>query len=179
MKLEVGQKMPDFTYDTAYKTGLSYLEETKGKKSVLLFLRYYGCPICQLDMYEMEDLIEKFNQLNVDVKIVLQSSKEILTKELGAKPVSYDIISDPDQTLYKEFELGEAADMEELGASPKLVEKVRKTRKAGYEHGEYEGNEMQYPALFIKDENDVIEYAHYAKDIADIPSSEEILGLVQ
>jgi len=179
MKLEVGQKMPDFTFDTANKTGLSYLEETKCKKSVLLFLRYYGCSICQLDMYEMEELIEKFNDLNVDVKLVLQSSKEILSKELAAKPVSYDIISDPEQKLYKEFELGSAKDMEELGASPKLVEKVRRTRKAGYEHGEYEGNEMQYPAVFIKDANDVIEFAHYAQDIADLPSAEEILGLVQ
>jgi hypothetical protein len=35
-------KIPEIIYSTAYESGMSYLEKTKGQKSVILFNRYYG-----------------------------------------------------------------------------------------------------------------------------------------
>ena len=51
-KLTAGQTMPDFTYDTPFASGRT-LTETVQKvegKTALVFLRYYGCTLCQLDI---------------------------------------------------------------------------------------------------------------------------------
>ncbi|MDY0257372.1 hypothetical protein [Gudongella oleilytica] len=42
MELTAGMKIPEIIYSTAYESGMSYLEKTKGQKSVILFNRYYG-----------------------------------------------------------------------------------------------------------------------------------------
>jgi len=80
MKLEVGQYMPNFLYNTPYNENINYLENIKGKKSVLLFLRYYGCTVCQLDLIEIQENIGEFNKRNIDIKVVLQSSIENMKK---------------------------------------------------------------------------------------------------
>ena len=48
----------------------------------------------------------------------------------------------------------------------------------GLSHGEYEGNELQLPAMFIIDENNKVIYSHYAEDGADIPRAKEVLNMV-
>ena len=53
-KLTVGTQMPDFTFDTPFESGRT-LAETAGKtagKTALVFLRYYGCTLCQYDIHE-------------------------------------------------------------------------------------------------------------------------------
>ena len=48
----------------------------------------------------------------------------------------------------------------------------------GLSHGEYEGNELQLPAMFIVDGNNKVIYSHYAKDGADIPRARAVLDMV-
>lgn len=178
MKLKVNDKMPDFSYDTAFEQGLSYHEKTKGKKAVLVFLRYFGCTMCQLDLLDFEESYDKFEERGIDLKIVLQSSRENMVENLKEKEFSYDIICDPNEELYKKFEIDPAKSMLKL-AGVKVVGKVLKAKKAGIEHGEYEGNELQLPAIFIMDEDSNILYAHYGKNGADIPDAIEVLKLVE
>ena len=58
------------------------------------------------------------------------------------------------------------------------MKKGQAAAKAGYTHGDYEGNELQLPALFIVDEDGTVSYAHYAKNIADMPGVQEVLDLL-
>ena len=49
-RLSVGETMPDFTYATPYDGEKDLYEALGDKPMMLLFLRYYGCPVCQLDL---------------------------------------------------------------------------------------------------------------------------------
>ncbi|NMB44354.1 MAG: redoxin domain-containing protein [Clostridiales bacterium] len=177
MKLEVGQYMPNFLYNTPYNENINYLENIKGKKSVLLFLRYYGCTVCQLDLIEIQENIGEFNKRNIDIKVVLQSSIENMKKNLEQKPLDYEIICDPLGELYKKFDIKPAKSKIKLGGGNTL-KKIQRARKAGLKHGEYEGDELQLPAIFIVDESGKIIYSHYAENVAGIPRAKDILNIV-
>ena len=178
MKLTTGMKMPEIIYNTAYESGISYLDKTKGQKSVILFDRYYGCTVCQLDLLELKENFEKFTEKNSSLKVVLQSDPASLKEKLDKDPLPYEIICDPQGELYKEFEIEPAGSMPKLVGGVKTLSKINRAKKRGLEHGEYEGEELQLPALFIVDETGTIIYAKYARNLGDLPSAEEIAAMV-
>ena len=65
-----------------------------------------------------------------------------------------------------------------IAALDKLKEKGGKAREAGFVHGDYEGNELQLPAMFIVNEDGVVEYANYARNIVDLPTVDEVLAML-
>ena len=77
----------------------------------------------------------------------------------------------------KKFEIKAAESLEGLKAG-NIAEKVADAKSMGLSHGEYEGNELQLPAMFIVDGNNKVIYSHYAKDGADIPRARAVLDMV-
>ena len=58
-KIEAGCKLADFSFNTPFESDVKLSEKAKGaKKTVLLFLRYYGCTLCQLDIREYANAYE-------------------------------------------------------------------------------------------------------------------------
>ena len=48
MKLKENMQMPDFVYLSPYEQDEKHASEfIKGKKAVIVFLRYYGCTSCR------------------------------------------------------------------------------------------------------------------------------------
>ena len=106
-KLTAGQTMPDFTYDTPFVSGRT-LTETVQKvegKTALVFLRYYGCTLCQLDIRQFAREQEKITAGGGQMLVVLQSDPALVAGEMKEGDLPFDIICDPDQKLYKEFEM--------------------------------------------------------------------------
>ena len=179
MRLIAGTAIPEFTYNTADEQNLSFTASLKGS-TVLWVLRYIGCPVCRLDIYEIMQNYERFKEKNAQVFVVLQSEAEHLKKELAETPVPFTIISDPDLKIYDLFEIRPAKSKAAL-AGTNLIKTIRKLSaagKAGFKHGDYEGIEEQLPAMFIIDESGTVQYAHYAGSIADMPSVAEVLDLL-
>ncbi|MEE3426094.1 MAG: hypothetical protein VZR26_11055, partial [Erysipelotrichaceae bacterium] len=81
---------------------------------------------------------------------------------------------------YRLLDIKAAATKEEMveGVMDKLKEKGGKAREAGFVHGDYEGNELQLPAMFIVNEDGVVEYANYARNIVDLPTVDEVLAML-
>ena len=57
-----------------------------------------------------------------------------------------------------------------------MKKKADKCKAYGFEHGDYEGNELQLPAMFIVGKDGTVEFAHYAKGIVDMPVIDEVLA---
>ena len=53
-KINVGEKMENFVFDTPYKRGMDLETVVGGKKTGLLFSRYYGCSLCRYDMIQLK-----------------------------------------------------------------------------------------------------------------------------
>jgi peroxiredoxin len=177
MKLKVGDSMPGFKYSTAFDSNLNYLGEIRGKKAALFFLRYYGCTVCQFDLMEIEEHIDEFVKNDIDLKVVLQSDPGKLRENLKKNSLSYDIICDSDMELYNRFEIEPAKSKLKLVSSG-VVRKLVRAKKAGLKHGEYEGEELQLPAVFAVDKSGKIIYSKYAKNLVDIPSARELLEIM-
>lgn len=173
MKVIIGNKIPDFKVDTVTKIGVTLKELVGGKKTAIYFLRYAGCSLCQLDMIMLEEEYTKLEELDGKAIVVLQSDPD----KLRDANYSYDIICNPDQSLYKELEIHAAHSIKEL-VGEKSKAKIEKVKERGLEHGDYEGEELQLPAVFIVDGNLNVTYAKYGKDAIDIPDFNEICHLM-
>lgn len=178
-------KAIDFTFNTHNETGLKLSEEVKkAKTTFLIFLRYYGCTSCQIDLMDLSKVYDQFLAKDAQILVVLQSKPEILAKGIDAQNIPFKLISDPEQKLYPLYKVEAAADRdgmregmtEEMTA--KFMAKMARGKEAGLEHGEYEGNEYQLPGYFIIDAEMNLLGEHLAKNLADMPIGVEYLDLI-
>lgn len=73
-RLTVGEVMPNFIYDTPFATGLTLSDTVqKTPKTALLFLRYYGCTLCQYDIHQLAENYHQITDVGGQVIVVLQS----------------------------------------------------------------------------------------------------------
>ncbi len=182
-KLHVGEKMPDFTFETPYEKGLTLAgvaQRVEGRTAVV-FLRYYGCTTCQYDIHLFMTQHDKIAATGGQLLVVLQSDPAKLAAQVKPGELPFDIICDPDQTLYKEFDIQPAASKEAYANDAKTV--AKRAAKEAYEvkfvHGEYEGNELQLPATFVIEKDRTITFAEYHTGTGGVPSPAELAQLLK
>ncbi|ETA82561.1 peroxiredoxin-like family protein [Youngiibacter fragilis] len=174
MKLSVGNTMPDFAVSMICKGDISMKELVGGTPTAVYFLRYAGCTLCQLDMITIHEEYSKLLEAGAKALVVIQSPAE----KLKDADFAYDIICDPSMALYKELEIAAAPSVEVLiGGS--TMEKIERSKARGFVHGEYEGEELQLPAVFIVDKDLKVIYSRYAKDLSDIPDMDEVCNVIR
>lgn len=174
-RLNINDKMPDLTVSTAYKSGvkLSELVARVPGKTAIQFLRYYGCTLCQFDIIIYKEEYEKIAKSGGQLIVVLQSDQSRMASQVPEGELPFDIICDPDQAIYKEFDIKPAASREEM-IGPETMAKVDRAKARGFSHGEYEGCEEQLPASFIVDHDLKVVYSHYATAIDDVFDPDEL-----
>ncbi len=181
-RLEVNDVMPDYTVCTGYRDELSIHEAVKAKKKTVFWvLRYIGCTICRMDVELIKNNYQKFTDKDTQVFVVMQSDQEHIRKNIPEGHLPYEIICDSEMKIYKDLMILPAASKEEM-AGPADMEKLAGKRELikeyGFHHGDYEGDELQLPALFITDSDAKVLYAHYAKTIGDMPTLDEVVALL-
>ncbi len=178
-KLEIGQIMPDFEYVTPFSAGHTLAETAaRAPKTALVFLRYWGCPLCQYDIHLLAQAHAELTAHGGRLLVVLQSDPAGLAEQLGtADKLPFPIICDPEQKLYKQFVIQPASSMAKM-ADLKMVGRIIKATKLGFKHGAYESDEQQLPAAFVIDGDRKILYAHYAKSVSDMPDAAELAKLL-
>jgi peroxiredoxin len=176
-KLIPGMSAPNFTFDTISKQSLDFSKTTGGKRSVMFFLRYTGCPICQMKIGDLLRDHEEFLGAGLQVYVVLQSTPASVKEGLIGLQVPFTVVCDPEE---KVFALYGVAPGNLFGyLTPSVIMKAMKASRAGFKHGKKEGKEMQLPAVFILNEDGKIAYAYYGKNIGDVPDNREILSAAQ
>ncbi len=172
--LSVGDVMEDFTFDTPFTQGRTLMETLKAApKTAILFLRYYGCTLCQMDIHQLAKDHGKITAGGGQLLLVLQSEREVVSSQISEDTLPFEIICDPEQALYKRFGIQGAEDMRAM-VDGKAFAKLAKAAVTGYRHGKYEGNELQLPAAFVVDANGKVGYAHYGKTVSDFPDAEKL-----
>jgi peroxiredoxin len=166
----------DFTFDTPWEKDNSFFKETHGKKSIVFFLRYYGCTSCQLEIHTLIKEYPRFEAAGATVYVVLQSEAETIKSEFNRNDLPFTIIVDPRQKLYALYSIGSRNPNQER--TPEHQEKVAKAKALGFSHGKYEGNEYQLPAVFIFGQNHAVRYAYYGQESSDVPEYEKLLQII-
>ena len=178
-KLVKGDKFPDFRFDTAFQNDMTITDVVNGKETFFWFLRYIGCTICRWDVHMLTQRYNEFVEKGVNVVVVMQSTPEIVQRDLNGEKLPFYLICDSKQELYTTLELNVAENQQRKvpneDALARLTVKREGAKASGFVHGDYEGNEQQLPAFFAVDgEMNVLE-AHYARNLGDMPFAKEVL----
>ena len=180
-RINKGDTFPVFEFSTAYEDGLNSKEVLKGK-TIFWVLRYIGCTVCRYDVHLIAQRYDEFRQKGAQVFVVMQSDQEHIRRDLEATNtvLPFSIICDPKQEIYQLLDIKAAATKEEMveGVMDKLKEKGGKAREAGFVHGDYEGNELQLPAMFIIGQDGIVQKAIYAETIMGLPNLNELLEMI-
>ena len=180
-RINVGEKMPDFVFNTGYRTGVKLYDGT-AEKTVLWVVRYIGCPPCRYDAHVIGQRINEFKAKGANVFVLMQSDQEHIQEDLertGEPDLAVEIIADPEMTIYKALDIPIAKDKTELRGEgeeyDRYLAKGAATKAAGYTHGDYEGDELQLPAQFIIDREGTVLLANYARSMGGMYTVDELL----
>jgi peroxiredoxin len=146
-ELKMGNKAPLFKLKS-FNEGIVDLKEYYKKQNVILiFSRYFGCPICQLDLNNLLKRQSEIEKKGVKILYITQSGDKVANEFVKQKNISFPVISSNKDELYKEYGLG----MMTADAAKEVKAKFKEAIKAGIQHGEYEGWEQQGPGQFVID----------------------------
>jgi peroxiredoxin len=157
-KLRRGDTAPNFSAESV-NMGTVNLLDYNGGDVLILFSRYFGCPVCQ---YEFDELIE-YRKLHHGLRVIYvnQSLPASAKAYIEGGGVDFPVIpaekvsgSYPLYALYNVGGFGPRSAIE-------IFLKGRKALAAGKSHGPYEGIETQCPAQFRVDAEGRIASAHY------------------
>jgi peroxiredoxin len=168
--LKIGEPAPLFTL-ASYNAGTVDLQALLGsKKIVLIFSRYFGCPICRLDLLELIENVQKIIEKNTFLMYITQSGSltaNQIIKDLG---ITFPVIYGTKDEIYTDYGLG----MMNISTLAKVPSRLKNAKMRGIEHGLSEGWEAQSPGQFIIDKEGKI--VHLESGWLDLPTLFEVLG---
>ncbi len=168
MKVGVGDNAPSFSMNSVNK-GLIELSRYSGASLVLVFGRYFGCPVCQDDF---DELIVLSGKTDVPIVYFTQSLESSARKYLEDYDVDFPVIPVPKvdgYRVYKDYGVGMMGFNTMLG----ILRRAGEVKNKGKVHGDYEGRETQSPADFVIDGDGKI--IHVNRGLFDTDALHEFL----
>ena len=174
MKIKEKQAAPDFTVQDVHGATIN-LAAYKGKKILLTFHRNTGCPVCNLRFHEIEQQTAYFKSKNLVVIAIYESSRENLKKYLENENPYAVMIPNPEQNLYKLYDIDHSLGKIFKGILFRgTLKKVNEGKKLYKSKMKQDGNANTIGADFLIDENGLVKRAYYGKFLGDNLPLEDI-----
>lgn len=167
LPLQSGNTAPNFRFNTPWTSMQDFYDSQHNQNAVFIFLRYHGCPVCQMEIANLKNDIELFNQKNARVFVFLQSSPDTIKSLLKKEDLPFDIICDPKGIIFKLYAVEQGSILRYMHPAG-LIASI-KALSRGFVHKKFEGKETQLPAAFIIKSDKSISFAYYGKNISDVP----------
>jgi len=176
-KLKPRDNAPDFRFDSPWKSGQTFYQTVADKPAAVVFLRYFGCPVCRMEMAAMKKKIELFNQKGAKVFVVLQSSPATIAPLSKQEDWPFTIVCDPAAEIFKQYHVEPGGFFKYLHPAG-LIAAIKATFQ-GFMHGKFEGRETQLPAAFVVAADKTITFSYYGKNISDTPPPETLAAKIK
>jgi len=147
-EINEGDQAPLFKLNS-YNVGEIDLTKFKGKKVVLIFSRYFGCPICLLDLNILMTRKTEIENKGGEIIYITQSGEKIAKEYIEKEKIDFPVIPSLKDELYADYGLG----MMTKEAVSQIPSKLKEVKEKNFIHGVYEGWEQQGPGQFVLDEN--------------------------
>jgi len=177
--LGVGDRAPDGTLvDVEGRTvalSLAWAERT----ALLVFLRYFGCPLCQAHVVALREDRQRFDDVGANVVLVGQGGPEDGSRFRDRKHVPFPCWLDPERRLYRAFGLVSGSPVQALGLNavlPMMRANLHRETRQRLLSG---GNLMQMPGTFVVSADGVVRFAHRNRTIADSPPNRVLLDVLE
>jgi peroxiredoxin len=175
-QLKAGDKAADFIYDSPWENRQEYYKASGKKTTVLVFLRYLGCPVCQMEMANLKREIERFDEKDAKVFLFLQSTQDMLTKSAREEDWPFTIVCDPKEEIFQLYRVAPGGFLKYLHPAGLLA--ATKATFKGFRHGKFEGRETQLPAVFVVGPDKIIQWVYYGETLNDVPAPSLIADMI-
>jgi peroxiredoxin Q/BCP len=146
------------------------------RPAAVIFLRYFGCPICRQQVLRLRNDWERFERAGMEVVLVGHGGPDDARRFVEARPVPIRVLVDPSRAAYERFGLKRGSIPQVFGPQcvvPMVRAALQPDCRQGLPNG---GNVMQMPGAFVVDTAGVILLAHRSATIADNPTTDQLLA---
>jgi len=176
MKITAQSTAPTLSTTDVYGQPFS-LTSLKGSKVLLCFMRFAGCPVCNLRVHQLLKEKDAFTERNIKVVLIYESSKENMLEYLEGEKYPFTFIADPENKFYKSYGLEKSWSKFFASFFKGALGKVMKGQKLFTKKITNDGAIHRMEANFLMDETGKIVQAHYAKFLGDDLPIHEILSM--
>ncbi len=148
MKIEAGQKAPDFSLYDSTKNKVT-LSDLKGKQVLLLFFPQAFTSVCTKELCNVRDNIAQYNQVNAQVLGISVDSIFTLAKFKEEQQLNFPLLSD-------------------------FNKEVSQAYGAIYEAWIFDMKGVSKRSAFVIDEAGIVQYAEVLENAGDLPNFEAI-----
>lgn len=178
MKIKENQTAPGFTLKDVNGNTI-HLSDYKGKKVLLSFFRNVGCPVCNVRFHELQEKSDYFRSKGMILLAVYESSAENMKKYLEGETPYAVMLPNPDESLYKRYELDKSMGKVMKGMFHGAMSKMKKGKKLFKNNIKQDGNMSRIGADFLIDEKGIVKKAFYGAYIGDHLPVAEILKFIE
>jgi len=161
MRLKPGDTAPEFGIKDA-KGGDIRLSSYTGKKTLLVFFRYAGCPFCNLALDRLLAAYPRLAARGLNVIAFFQSDRASTEKYiLKRHVVPFPVVPDPERTVYDRYGI-ETSFWAFVRTALHLDEFFGAWRR-GYPQPAIDGDFFLVPAMFLIDRDLNVVQAEYGR----------------
>ncbi len=165
--LEIGEKAPDFTLPNATGKLISLSQCLKSGPVILKFYRGEWCPICNLDLREIQQNIHHYNSFGAQILAVSPQNPDNALTAKQKNNLDFEVLSDSYQEVIKAYNL-------QFDPGPDYHSRRDLTMKNG------DGSKMlPVPATFIINQDFTIVAAHVEANYTKRMSAQDILEVLR
>lgn len=172
--LSTGQTAPDISVNSVSDEHIS-LRTLKGKKVLIKFHRFSGCPVCQNQTYELIRRQHELNEAGIETLLFIHSRKDKILSNFK-EVEGLHIISDKQKEYYKKY--GSEFSWRKLFTFSTWRITVSSIFK-GYlpQFNKFEGGINGVPSDFLVNEEGNIKALQYGKHYGDTWSVSDVLKI--
>ena len=152
LKLNIGDKAPDFKLSNAINRSVSLYEILKDSRVVLTFYRGTWCPYCNLVLNQYQAILPEIKEAGATlIAISPQTPDESLNMQ-EKNALQFEVLSDNGNLIAKNFTTVHKYPEKSLGKMAEL----------GYDYDSYnadEASELPVPAVFIIEKDATVSFA--------------------
>jgi len=161
----------------ARETALS--DYWRREPSVVVFLRYFGCPFCQSQVVRLRDEQRLFDEVGAGVVLIGQGRPEDAREFTERMRQPFECLVDPNRAAYRAFGLSTAKPSQVFGPPVALSFLRANVRGETMPRGLHGGQFMQMSGTFVIATGGVVQMAHRNRHVADTPRNQQILEVLR
>lgn len=103
--LRVGERAPNFVLPNAFGNVISLSDCLKSGPVILKFYRGEWCPICNLDLREIQQYVNRFNEFNTKILAISPQKVDDSLSITEKNELEFEVLSDSSQEVIKAYKL--------------------------------------------------------------------------
>jgi len=172
MSYAVGDQIDDLSLPAIDGTQFN-LDQVKGRRYMISFMRFAACPFCQLRIHQLQSRWQEIGE-DFTVIAVFDSSLENLQKHAQKQTAPFPILADESGEYYQKFSIKHSVSGMLKGMMLRMPTLLYAMFLKGYLPSSIKGDMTTLPADFLVNEKGVIDTIYHGKDSGDHMPFEQI-----